>query len=107
SGWHRQYVLQTVNGAVGAPHLRRQRSENLDRSGNLENVFLDRDQGHSAFGHSQYGGFVTEAHIAQSEISHEAIIFRLFFEERFQFTARLPPTFMGSGMLTGDFLRPA
>ena len=35
------------------------------------------------------------------------IIFRLFFEERFQFAARLSPTFLGGGMVAGDFLRPA
>src|SRR5205823_13774287 len=37
----------------------------------------------------------------------EAIIFRLFFEERFQFAARLSPTFLGDGMVAGNFLRPA
>ena len=53
------------------------------------------------------GGFVTEAHIGQREISNEAKIFRLFFEKRFQFAARLSPTFLGGGMIAGDFLRPA
>ena len=56
---------------------------------------------------SQRGGFVTEAHIGQREIANEDIIFRLFFEERFQFAARLSPTFLGGGMVAGDFLRPA
>ena len=35
------------------------------------------------------------------------IVFRLFFEERFQFAARLSPSFLGGGMVAGDFLRPA
>ncbi len=56
---------------------------------------------------AECGGFVTEAHIGQREISNEAKIFRLFFEERFQFAARLSPTFLGGGMIAGDFLRPA
>ena len=56
---------------------------------------------------SQCGGFVTETHIGQREIANEEIIFRLFFEERFQFAARLSPTFLGGGMVAGDFLRPA
>ena len=56
---------------------------------------------------SQRGGFVTETHIGQREIANEVIIFRLFFEERFQFAARLSPTFLGGGMIAGDFLRPA
>ena len=56
---------------------------------------------------SQRGGFVAETHIGQREIANEEIIFRLFFEERFQFAARLPPTFLGGGMIAGDFLRPA
>ena len=64
-------------------------------------------RGHGPFGQSQRGGFVTETHIGQREISNKAIIFRLFFEERFQFAARLSPTFLGSGMIAGDFLRPA
>jgi hypothetical protein len=58
-------------------------------------------------GQSQRGGFVTETHIGQCEIANEAIIFRLFFEKRFQFAARLSPTFLGGGMIAGDFLRPA
>ena len=35
------------------------------------------------------------------------LFFRLFFKERFQFAPRLSPTFLGGGMVTGDFLRPA
>ena len=70
-------------------------------------VFLDRDRGHGPFRQSQRRGFVTKAHIGQREISNETIIFRLFFEERFQFAARLSPTFLGGGMVAGDFLRPA
>ena len=56
---------------------------------------------------SECGGLVTKTHIGQREITNELIIFRLFFEERFQFAARLSPTFLGGGMVTGDFLRPA
>ena len=63
--------------------------------------------GHGPFGQSQCGGFVAEAHISQREISHKAIIFRLVLEERFQFAARLPPTFLRGGMIAGDFLGPA
>ena len=70
-------------------------------------VFLDRIRGHRPFGQSQCGGFVTKAHIGQRENSNEVIIFRLFFEQRFQFAARLSPTFLGGGMVAGDFLRPA
>src|SRR5207248_7865711 len=68
---------------------------------------LDRIHGHGLFDQSQRGGFVAKAHIGQREVSNEAIVFRLFFEERFQFAARLSPTFLGGGMVTGDFLRPA
>ena len=52
-------------------------------------------------------GFVTEAHIGQREISYEHVIFRLFFEKRFQFAASLSPAFLGSGLVDGDFLRPS
>jgi hypothetical protein len=55
----------------------------------------------------QRGGFVTKAHIGQREVSNQARIFRLFFEEGFQFAARLSPTFLRGGMIAGDFLRPA
>ena len=58
-------------------------------------------------GKSERGGLVTETHIGQREIANKTIIFRLFFEERFQFAARLSPTFLGGGMIAGDFLRPA
>ena len=49
--------------------------------------------------------FVTEAHIGQREISMR-LIFRLFFEQRFQFAARLSPTFRAADV-AGDFLRAA
>jgi hypothetical protein len=42
---------------------------------------------------------VAKAHIGQREISNEIIIFRLLLEERFQFAARLAPTFLGSGRI--------
>ena len=89
------------------PHARRHPGEDLDRTGTVHGVFLDRDAGHSPFGQSEGGGFVAEAHFDQREIFKERIIFRLFFEERFQFAARLSPSFLGGGMITGDFLRPA
>ena len=76
-------------------------------TGPVYRVFLDRIHGHGPFRQSQRGGFVTKTHIGQREIANEDIIFRLFFEERFQFAARLSPTFLGGGMIAGDFLRPA
>ena len=91
----------------GSPMLRRHPGEDLDRNGTIHRVFLDRIHGHRPLRQSECGGLVTEAHIGQREISNEAIIFRLFFEERFQFAARLSPTFLGGGMIAGDFLRPA
>jgi hypothetical protein len=70
-------------------------------------VLLDRIRGHGSFGQRQCGGFVTESHINESHIFDEHVISRLFFEERFQFTVRLSPTFLRCGMIAGDFLRPA
>ena len=58
-------------------------------------------------GQSERSGLVTKAHIGQREISNEQIIVRLFFEKSFQFAAGLPPTFLGGGMVTTDFLSPA
>ena len=65
------------------------------------------DHRHSPFDQSQCGGFVTETHIDQREITNQNRIFRLFFEEKFQFAARLSPSFLGGGMLAGNLLRPA
>jgi hypothetical protein len=79
----------------------------LDRNGTSHRVFLDRDRGHSPLDELERGGFITETDTDQREIFNEAKIFRLFFEERFQFAARLTPTFLGSGMIAGDFLRPS
>src|SRR5436190_24320252 len=56
---------------------------------------------------SQRVSFVTETHTDEREISNEVRIFRLFFEEGFQFAARLSLTRSGGGMVAGDFLRPA
>ena len=55
----------------------------------------------------QRAGLVTESHHGQREISNENIIFRLFFEERFQFAARLPPTFLGGRIVAGEFCTPS
>src|SRR5205814_7003345 len=52
-------------------------------------------------------GFVTETRIGQRKISNQVKIFRLSFEERFQFAARLLPGFLGASMIACDFLRPA
>ena len=86
---------------------RREHQRGERRDGEEELLFLDRDSGHGPFGESERGGLVIETHIGQREISHNAIIFRLFFEERFQFAARLPPTFLGGGMVPRNFLSPA
>src|SRR4029077_19170696 len=104
---YRQKFLQSGGGAVGLSHLRRHPGEYLERPRTSQGVFLDRIRGHGPFRQSQRGGFVTKARIGQREISNEVIIFRLFFEERFQFGARLSPTFLRTSMIAGDFLRPA
>ena len=75
-------------------------------SGPVYCVFLDRIRGYGPFRQSQRSGLVTKAHIGQRKISDETIVFRLFFEERFQFAARLAPTFLSGGMVASDFLRP-
>ena len=90
-----------------ALHLRCHASKDLDRNGTVHRVFLNREGSHRLLGQSERSGFVTKAHIGQREITNEQIIFRLFFEKRFQFAARLPPTFLGGGMVASDFLRPA
>ena len=41
--------------------------------------------------------FSPSAHVGQREIFHELMVFRLFFEERLQFAARLSPSFLGGG----------
>ena len=79
----------------------------LDRKGTIHRVFLDRVHGHGPFGQSQRGGFVAQGHIGKRQRSDEQIIVRLFFEKRFQFAARLSPSFLCSGMVACDFLRPA
>ena len=56
---------------------------------------------------AECSGLVTKTHIDQREIANQNKIFRLLFEERFQFAARLSPAFLGSGMIAGDILRPA
>jgi hypothetical protein len=92
---------------VGFPNLGRHPGEDLDRNGSIYRVFLDRISGHGVFGQSQCGGFVTQAHIGQREIVNEDIIFRLFFEERFQFAARLSPAFLGGGTDRRRLLAPS
>src|SRR5206468_4307148 len=87
-------------------HLRRNPSEGLDRTGTVCRVFLNRQRGYPAFRQSQSRRFVAKAHIGQREISNEIIIFRLLLEERFQFAARLAPTFLGGAMIASDILSP-
>src|SRR5262249_61981720 len=94
-------------GSAAPPPPRRYPSEELDRSRTLPRVFVNRHQSYGPFGQSQRGGLVTKARIAQREISDQLKIFRLFFEKRLQFAARLSPTFLGGGMISADFLCPA
>ena len=47
-----------------------------------------------------------QAHIGERKVGDQHIIFRLFFKERFQFAARLPPAFLRGGLITADFLCP-
>jgi hypothetical protein len=81
--------------------------ENLNSSRAIHRVFFEWHDGHPLLDKSERGGFVTETHIDEREISNEVIIFRLFVEESFQFAARLSPTFLSGDMITGNFLGPA
>src|SRR5438445_3159296 len=72
-----------------------------------QGVLLDRNCGYRLLDEREGRSLVTKAHIGQCEIAKKTKIFRLVFEERFQFAARLSPTFLGSGMIAGDVLRPA
>src|SRR5438477_2805448 len=103
---HREQFLQSGDGTVGFPRLRRHPGEDLNRSGTVYRIFLDRICGHGLLRQSQRCGFVTETHIGQRETADKGITFWLFFAERFQFAARLSPTFLGGGVVAGDFLRP-
>ena len=91
----------------GSPCARRHPGEVLDRAEDpSRGSFSIGFGGHGPFRQSQRGGFVAETHIGQREIVQSAArIFRLFFEERFQFAARLSPTFLRGSMVTGDVLR--
>ena len=92
----------------GSPMLRRHPGEDLDRTGTVQRVFLDRDSAAIARSAKVNAAALSPRPILVSARSPiRPIIFRLFFEERFQFAARLSPTFLGGGMVAGDFLRPA
>src|SRR5204862_6703138 len=95
-----------VNGAVVLSHLCCNASEGLERSGTGYHVFLNRQHGDPPLRQGQSRLFVAKTHIGQREISNEIIIFRLLLEERFQFAARLAPTFLGGAMIASDILSP-
>ena len=65
------------NGAVRLSHLRRNPSDDFDRTGTVCRVFLNRQRGDPPFRQSQRRRFVTKADIDQREVSNEIIIFRL------------------------------
>ena len=91
----------------GSPTCAATRARYLDWDRTSYRVLLNWIRRHGALRQRQRTGLVAETHHGQREISNENIIFRLFFEERFQFAARLAPTFLGGGIVAGDFLRPA
>ena len=103
---HREYFLQGADGTVGFAHLRCYPSKNLDRSRTQDSVFLNGHHGYGPFCKRQCAHFVTQAHVGKREISNQLKILRLFFEERFQFAARLLPTFLAGRMVAGNFLCP-
>ena len=86
--------------------MRRHPREDFDRHWTIHGIFFNWSRRDCAFGQSQSSGFVTKAHVGQREIPNQGIIIRLFFQERFQFAARLPPTFLCSAMVAGEVLRP-
>src|SRR5436309_643828 len=88
-------------------HARRHSCEEFDRNRALYRVFPARNRACGPFEQSQRGGLVTEADIGEREISNQQVMFLLFFQERFKFVARLPPTFLGAGLIAADFLSPA
>ena len=61
-------------------------------------------QGDGAFDQHEGTRFVTETRRDQGEIIEKRPIFRLFFEEGFQFDPGLSPGFLSGGMVAGDFL---
>ena len=90
----------------GSPIVRRNPCEDLDWDRTSYRVLLNWIRGYGALRQRQRAGLVAKTHHGQREISNENIIFRLFFEERFQFAARLAPTFLGGGMVARDILSP-
>src|SRR5205814_5841816 len=99
--------LYSDDGAVGFSHARRHPRKDLDWDRTAHRVLLNWIRGYGALRQSQRRRFVAKAHIGQREISDKAIIVRLFFEKRFQFVARLSPTFLGGATVACNFLRPA
>src|SRR6266513_4640664 len=103
----RKQLLYGGDGAILVTDAGRHPGEDVERPGTSQRVFLDRIHGDCALGQSQCSGVVTKTHIGKREISHQIKIFRLFFEESFQFAASPRPTFAGGDMVAGNFLCPA
>ena len=81
--------------------------KNIERPGTSQRVFFDRHHGDCALGQSRCSGVIAKSHICKCEISHQNNIFRLFFEERFQLSASLTPTFARTVVIATNFLCPA
>jgi len=79
-----------------ARQLKWGRPTHLSRLGAALIAFLDK---------SECGGFIAKTHIGQSEITQETNIFRLLLR-KVPVRARLLPTFLSSGTITANFLRP-
>src|SRR5882724_244487 len=107
AAWYREKFLSRRDSAVRLSCLCYHADEELERSRTVERIFLKRARGRGFLGESQCSGLVTESNIGKGHITDELVIIRLFFEKRFQFVARLSPTFLGGGVLAAHFLRPA
>src|SRR5438477_11476598 len=59
----REQFPQSGDRAVGFRHARRHPGKNLNRTGTIYRVPLDRIRGHRPFRKSQCGGLVPEAHV--------------------------------------------
>ena len=91
----------------GSPMRAATRARNLNRRRDQQCILFDRIQCHATLGQSQRDGFVSQTHVGQCEIAKQLKIFRLFLEKMFQFAARLPPGFLGGGLVASHFLGPA
>src|SRR5262249_27196217 len=96
---NREYLLQSIHGAVGFSRLRCHSSKSLDRLRTIERILLHWNRCHRFVDVRECRSLIAKRRTDQRETFKHHEVFWLFLNERLQFGSRLAITLDSGGMI--------